>query len=160
MQTLCSYRVTYAFQGQCTLYSSSSLNVKEILARNSREIRSLSDCNWIRAHNHLICKWTLNNYGCSYSFIFYVLATISPNKPNDWAMLWGLIFTVHLIFLSYISYCCYSSYCSSICICLNFRFRVCFWQRVPWHSGNYRVWNDSKARTWHDKRIKSNARYR
>ena len=28
----------------------------------------------------------------------------------------------------------------SICYHLNFRFRACFEQGVPWHSGNYRVW--------------------
>ena len=28
----------------------------------------------------------------------------------------------------------------SSCSHLNFRFRPCFEQGVPWHSGNYRVW--------------------
>ena len=32
--------------------------------------------------------------------------------------------------------------------------------RVPWHSGNYRVWIHSQTRTWHDKNIQSNAPYR
>ena len=27
--------------------------------------------------------------------------------------------------------------------------------RLPWHSGNYRVWIHSEARTWHDKNIRS-----
>ena len=36
---------------------------------------------------------------------------------------------------------------------LNFRYRVCFKQRVSWHSGNYRVWIHSKTRTWHNKNI-------
>ena len=34
--TVCSCHVTYAFQSESTLYS--SLTVKELLARNSREI--------------------------------------------------------------------------------------------------------------------------
>ena len=34
--TVCSYHVTYAFQSESTLYS--CLNVKELLARNRREI--------------------------------------------------------------------------------------------------------------------------
>ena len=38
---------------------------------------------------------------------------------------------------------------------LNFRFHVCFEQRVPWHSGNYRVWIHSEPRTWHDKNKQS-----
>ena len=33
---------------------------------------------------------------------------------------------------------------------LNFRYRACFEQGVPWHSYNYRVWMRSKTRTWHD----------
>ena len=39
------------------------------------------------------------------------------------------------------------------CSHLTFRYRVCFEQRVPWHSGNYRVWIHSKTRTWYDKNI-------
>ena len=34
--TLCSYHVTYAFQSESTIYS--CLNVKELLAQNTREI--------------------------------------------------------------------------------------------------------------------------
>ena len=40
---------------------------------------------------------------------------------------------------------------------LNFRFRTCFKQGIPWHSGNYRVWIHSETRIWHDKNIQSNA---
>ena len=58
--TVCSYHVTYAFQSESTLYS--CLNVKELLARNRREIGSLSDCNGTRTHNHLIRKRTLKNW--------------------------------------------------------------------------------------------------
>ena len=36
LMTVCSYHVTYAFQSESTLYS--CLNVKELLARNRREI--------------------------------------------------------------------------------------------------------------------------
>ena len=42
----------------------------------------------------------------------------------------------------------------------TFRFRPCFEQGVPWHSGNCRVWIHSEMRTWHDKNIQSNAPYR
>ena len=41
----------------------------------------------------------------------------------------------------------------SSCSHLNFRFRTCFGQGYPWHSGNYRVRIHSKMRTWHDKNI-------
>ena len=43
----------------------------------------------------------------------------------------------------------------SSCSHLNFRFRACFEQGVPWHSGNYRMWTHSETRTWHDKKIQS-----
>ena len=55
---VCFYHVTYAFQSESTLYS--CLNVKELLARSRREIWRWSDCNWIRTHNHLVHKRTLN----------------------------------------------------------------------------------------------------
>ena len=34
---------------------------------------------------------------------------------------------------------------------LNLRYRACFEQGVPWHSGIYRVWIHSETREWHDK---------
>ena len=59
LKTECYYHVTYVFQNERTLYS--SLNVKEFLARNWRDILSLSDSNGIRTHSHLVRKWTLNH---------------------------------------------------------------------------------------------------
>ena len=53
-----------------------------------------------------------------------------------------------------------SSGFESSCSHLNFRFRACFKQGVPWYSGNYRVWIHSETRTWHDKNIQSNVPYR
>ena len=46
----------------------------------------------------------------------------------------------------------------SSCSHLNFRFRTCFEQGVPWHSGNYRVWIHSEVRMWHDKNIQTDKR--
>ena len=43
---------------------------------------------------------------------------------------------------------------------LKIRFRACFWQGVPWNSGNCRVWIHSETRTWHDNNIQTNALYR
>ena len=43
----------------------------------------------------------------------------------------------------------------SSCSHLNFRFRACFEQGVPWHSDNCRVWIHSETRTWHEKNIQS-----
>ena len=57
--TVCSCHLTYAFQGETTLYS--CLNVKELFAQSKCEIWSLSECNWTRNQNHLVCKQTLNH---------------------------------------------------------------------------------------------------
>ena len=43
---------------------------------------------------------------------------------------------------------------------LNFIFRTCFEQGVPWYSGNYRVLIHSETCTSHDKNIELNALYR
>ena len=59
IMTVCSCLVTHAFQSESTLYS--CLNVKELLARSRHKIWSLSDCNWTRTQNLLVCKRTLNH---------------------------------------------------------------------------------------------------
>ena len=48
-----------------------------------------------------------------------------------------------------LSGCGFESRCSH----LNFRFRACFQQGVPWHSGIYIVSIHSEMCTWHDKNI-------
>ena len=48
----------------------------------------------------------------------------------------------------------------SSCTHLNFRFRACFKQPVPWNSGNCRMWIHSETRTWRDKNKQSNTLYR
>ena len=55
------------------------------------------------------------------------------------------------MFVYELSGCGFESSCSH----LNFRFRACFVQGVPWHSGNYRVRIHSETRTWHDKNIQT-----
>ena len=59
--TVCSCHVTYPFQDESTLYN--CMNVKELLARSRRKIWSLSGCKWTRTQNHLVLKWTLNQFG-------------------------------------------------------------------------------------------------
>ena len=83
--TVCSYNAPYAFQSESTLYI--CLNVKKLLARNRREIWSLSHCNETRTYNHLVHKRTLSH-----------LAKWS----NDWVVLWVIICTVHLNLCSYL----------------------------------------------------------
>ena len=79
-------------------------------------------------------------------------------------MFWVLVCTVHLtvcflschvhvsngwVFIYELSGSGFEFSCSH----LNFRFRACFEQGVPWHSGNYRVWIHPETRMWHDKNI-------
>ena len=66
---------------------------------------------------------------------------IWPVWPNGW------------VFFYEVSGCGFESRCSH----LIFRYGACFEQGVNWHSGNWRVWIQSKTRTWHDKNIQSNA---
>ena len=58
----CYYHVTYMFQSKSTLYN--YMNGKECLARNRRNIRSLSDSNGIQTHSHL----TLCSCHVTYAF--------------------------------------------------------------------------------------------
>ena len=58
-ESVCSYHVKYTSESESRLCS--SLNFKEYLARSRRDIRSLSDCNWTRTHNHLVHNRTLNH---------------------------------------------------------------------------------------------------
>ena len=55
------------------------------------------------------------------------------------------------VFVNELSGCAFESSCCH----LNFRFRTCFEQGVPWHSGTYRVSIHSETLTWHDKNIQS-----
>ena len=56
------------------------------------------------------------------------------------------------VFVYNLSGCGFESSCSH----LSLRFRACFEQGVPWHSGNCRVCIQSETHTWHDKNIHSN----
>ena len=51
--------VTYGFPTEFRIYI--CLNVKEVLAPNSRDIWSLSDCSETRTHSQLVRKRTLNH---------------------------------------------------------------------------------------------------
>ena len=59
MLTMCYYHVTYVFQGKSILYN--CLNVKEILARNRRDIGSLSDSNGIRTRTGWVFTYGLSS---------------------------------------------------------------------------------------------------
>ena len=183
--TVCSYHVAHTFQSESTLYI--SLNFKELLARSRHEIWSLSDCNWTRTHNHLVHKRTLNHltklakwlssvvstylYYFTLIFHYFTRFGVTPyvrdmirtysqmHRTDKYSEHSSIIWPVWLngwVFVYELSGCGFAYSCSH----LNFRFRVCIEQGVPWHSGNYRMWIHAETRTWHDKNIQSNAPYR
>ena len=84
---MCFYQFTYAFQSEFTLCS--YLNVKELLARNRRDIGRLSDSNGIWTHNHLVCKKTFNCFAKLlrvHSLMFSTLHSAiksSRSEPNS-----------------------------------------------------------------------------
>ena len=57
------------------IHTPSCLNVKELLARNRREIWSLSDRNWTWTQNHLVRKRTLNHLAKLVKWLSCVLTT-------------------------------------------------------------------------------------
>ena len=57
--SVCYDYVTYTFHSESALYI--CLNIKEHLAWNRHNIPSLSDCNRILTHNHLVYEWTFNH---------------------------------------------------------------------------------------------------
>ena len=91
-------------------------------------------CDMIKTYNQMHHK---DKYS-QHSWIIW------PVWPNRW------------VFVYELSACWFESRC----IHLIFRYGACFQQGVSWYSGNCRVWIHSQTRTWHDKKIQSNAPYR
>ena len=71
--TECSYHFTYTFQSESTLYS--CLNVKELLARNRRDIWNLNDCNGTWTHDHLVRKRTPHHLAKLTKWLSFVVST-------------------------------------------------------------------------------------
>ena len=78
IQTVRYYHVTYAFQSESPLYSYQKF--KELLARNKRNILSLSDSNEIRTHNHLVLKQTPNHLAKTANWLSFVVGTYLYNS--------------------------------------------------------------------------------
>ena len=61
----CSFLTVYYYHVMCAFHSESTLcscqSIKELLARNRTDIRTLNDSNGIRTHNRLVLKRTLNH---------------------------------------------------------------------------------------------------
>ena len=156
---VCYYHATYTFESESTLHN--CLNVKEVFSRNRRDIWSLTGSNGIRTHKHLVSKLTLNDLAKLAKWLSCVVSRVLIVDCLEY------IFTLKRIRDIIITYWQlhhtdkYSQHISVIwpvwlngwvfvyelsgrgfesCYChWNFRYRPCFEQRVPWHSGNYRV---------------------
>ena len=70
------------------------------------------------------------------------LSSLTNTQPFGW------------VFVNELNGCGFESRCNH----LNFRYRACFEQEVPWHSDIYTVRMHSETRTWHDKNIHSNTK--
>ena len=156
---VCSFHVTYAFQSASTLYS--CLNVKELFAQSRLEIWSLSDCNWTRTQNHLV-PWHSGDYRVwihSETLRDMTRTYSQMHRTNNYSeqssIIWP-VWTNGWVFFYELN----GSGFEYSCIHLNFRFRACFEQGVPWHSGNNRVRVHSETHTWHDKNKQLNAPYK
>ena len=57
------------------IYILHCLNFKERLARKRRNIWRLSECNGIRTHNYLVCKWILNHLAKPAKWLSCVVST-------------------------------------------------------------------------------------
>ena len=125
-----------------------------------QKVESISDCNWTRTHNHLVRKQTLKHL---------------PKPAKLLSCVVILICAVHLTVCSYhVTHAFQSESHSRVAWMsrnylletgaisevtatrlwvrvplqsLNFRYRACFEQGVPWNSDNSRVWIHSEART-------------
>ena len=130
--TVSSYHVTYAFQSESTLYS--CLNVKELLAWNRHNIWNI-ECGLTLKRMHDMIRTYIQMH-CTVKYSQHS-SIIQPVWLNGWVY--------------ELSGCEFESRCSH----LNFRYRACFEQEFPWHSGNYRVRIHSEMRTWYDKNMQS-----
>ena len=150
---LCSYHVMYGFQNYLLETGTKSevlvtaTRLEPATAMNSNPLSSQS---FIKSYAMWIHSETRTCRDRTYS---------QMHRTDKYSQHSTIILPVWLngrVFVYELSGCGFESSFSH----LNFRFRACFQQGVPWHSDNYRVWIHSETRTWHDKNIQSNVPYR
>ena len=133
MVTVFYYHDTHTCQSESTFYS--CLDVKELLARNRRDIWSLSGSNGTQTHNHLVRKRTLNNLAKLVKWLSCVVSTIC---------------TVHLVVCYYyVAYGFQSE--STLYNCLNIKELLAWKRRDIWSlsdtngswTHNHLVWKRS-----------------
>ena len=102
------------------------------------------------------------NIECGF-FLKYVRDIIityhQMHRTDKYSQLSSVIWSVlrnGWVFVYKLSGCGFQSSCSH----LIFRCRTCFMQRVPWHSGKYRLWIHFEIRALHNINIPSKVSYR
>ena len=117
----------------------------------------LLDCNGTRTHSHLGRKRTLNHLAKLAKIIELCYEYLSVRSIWLHVLIMSRAhFRVnpHSIWLS-VRLRTKWLWVRVRCSHLNFRYRTCFEQGVPWHWGKYRVWTQSEMPTWHDKNIQT-----
>ena len=130
-----------------------------------RESTKKRDCSWTWTHNHLVHKRTINHLAKLAKCLRSVVSTYLYGAFD--CMFLSLSrkrFKVnpHSSLAKWLSVCLRTKWLwvrvmlqLNLQFHLNFRFRACFEQGVPWDSGNYGVWIHSETRTWHDMTLQS-----
>ena len=112
-----------------------------------------------RVNPHSIVAWLWRNLVFTLKCIRDMIITYSQmHRTDKYSQQISIIWPVWLngwVFIYELSGCRFEPSCSH----LTFRFRACFENRVPWHSGNYRMWIHSETHTRRDNKIQSNAPY-
>ena len=139
------------------------------ITHNSKQILALGDAFWRHVKDNFFLFLHVIKINIYKDFRFHNMSSRNLRdiliKINTYSKIWSLSdcnwtqsqnhlvrkrTLKHLAELA-MSRCGFESSCSYI----NFRFRTCFEQGVPWRSGNCKVWIHSEKSTWHDKNIQS-----
>ena len=151
--TICSYHVMYVFQ----LAS---------LAK-SLSVRLRTKWLWVRIPLQPIKTWDISpvwskefqatiESGFTLKHVRDMIRTCTQMHHTDKysqhsSVIWP-VWLNGLVFVDELSGCGFKSRWSH----LNFRYRACLEQGVPWNSGNYIVYIHSETLTWHDKNLQLN----
>ena len=110
------------------------MNVKEPRARNRRNIRSLSDCNGIRTHKHLVRKRTLHHLAKQAKWLMIDMCF-------EYLSVWCIWLYVIIMSRYHVCYYHYQIVESSLkwfkflSKCLSVRSRIkCLWVQIPLQS--------------------------
>ena len=123
-----------------------------MVAQKTLDFKTLyiRDCNGIRTRNDLVSKRTLNYLAIKiYIYIYiYIYTHISFKRLSS--VLWLILLNdwVWVVFVYELSGSGFESHCSHF----NFKYHAWFLskKKVPWHSGNCRVYIHSETCSWHD----------